>query len=343
MRSQPRTQGRAAALLCALALLVLAAGHSTHGVARDATPPTAPGLAGAVAWLATQQGPDGGFLGFSGTSDPGVTADAVIALAAANAAGTDADLATAVSYLETQAAAYTEASVGRPAKLALAVIAGGADPTAFAGLDLLALATAGRTTGVTPLFGDGVFDHALVMLALAAHGDPVAPTMIDALAATRIADGSWAFDGSTAPGSGDSNTTAMVVQALVASGHGADPMVTEALAYLTTVQDPAGGVAYGGGNPLVPDANSTALAVQAIIAAGQDPAGADWRNAAGALAAFQNAGGAFRYTDAEPADNLFATVQAIPALAGQPLPIRATDQATPVALHPGAATLPSAA
>jgi hypothetical protein len=326
---------------------VLAAARPSRGGAQDATPPAAPGLSGAVAWLASQQGPDGGFIGFSGTSDPGVTADAVIALAAANAAGAGVDLAPAVAYLETHAAVYTEASVARPAKLALAVVAAGADPTAFGGLDLIALATAGRTTSVNPLFGDGVFDHALVMLALAAHGDAVPPTMIDALAATRIADGSWAFDGSTAPGSGDSNTTAMVIQALVVTGHGTDPMVTEALTYLTTVQDPAGGFAYGGGNPLVPDANSTALAIQAIIAAGQDPASTDWKNAAAALAAFQNATGAFRYTDAEPADNLFATVQAIPALAGLPLPIHVADAATPaaspVAAEVGTSTLPLAA
>ena len=97
------------------------------------------------------------------------------------------------------------------------------------------------------------------------------------------------------------------------------------------MQDPAGGFAFGGGAPLVPDANSTALAVQAILAAGQDPAGVEWKNATGALATFQNSTGAFRYTDAEPADNLFATVQAVPALAGRPLPIRAGSVATPAA------------
>jgi hypothetical protein len=52
-----------------------------------------------------------------------------------------------------------------------------------------------------------------------------------------------------------------------------------------------------------------------------DPSAPDLLDAAGALATFQNPSGAFRYTDDAPDDNLFATVQAIPALVGLPLPI----------------------
>ena len=63
--------------------------------------------------------------------------------------------------------------------------------------------------------------------------------------------------------------------------------------------------------------------VQALIAAGEDPASAEWGNASAALASFQNGSGAFRYMRDMPDDNLFATVQAIPALAGTPFPIAA--------------------
>ena len=85
------------------------------------------------------------------------------------------------------------------------------------------------------------------------------------------------------------------------------------------------------------DANSTAIVVQAILAVGPDPASADWNTAAAALAGFQNPSGAFRYTDDQPEDNLVATVQAIPAIAGLPYPIAAeaggdgTEVATPPA------------
>ena len=82
-----------------------------------------------------------------------------------------------------------------------------------------------------------------------------------------------------------------------------------------------GGFAYGPGDPLVADANSTALVIQALIAAFEDPSSPEWGNAALALSQFQTDSGGFRYllTDEEP--NLLATVQAIPAMAGMPLPV----------------------
>ena len=134
-------------------------------------------------------------------------------------------------------------------------------------------------------------------------------------------DGGWAFDGSTAAGAADSNTTALVIQALVAAGHGDDPMVDRALAFLSTLLVPDGGFAYGPADPLVADANSTALVLQALIAAGEDPASPEWGNAPLALALFQTPSGGLRYmaTDEEP--NLLATVQAIPAMEGLSLPV----------------------
>ena len=143
----------------------------------------------------------------------------------------------------------------------------------------------------------------------------------------------------------------MIVEALVAAGHGADPIVGKALIALKKWQTADGGFAFATADSLVADANSTAFAVQAIVAAGQDPASADWRDAAAALANFQNPSGAFRYTDAEPGDNLFATLQAMPALAGQAAPVgprcSAATPATPatplVGFAPGCVALPRAA
>jgi len=313
-------------LALVMAMVLAATGQAW---ARDATPApggtpvdaTNPAAERAVAYLIAQQGSDGGFVGFSGKSDPGTTTGAIVALRAAAFRGAEvqAAIAAAADYLEREGPVYASTGSGQAANVALAAIAAGRDPAGFGGEDLmLAIGSANPDTG---LHGNGVYDHALVILALAAAGTPISPTDIEALHATRLDDGSWAFDGSTAAGAGDSNTTALVVQALVASGNGTDPMVAAALDFLKTVQTDTGQFAYQPADPLAPDANSTALAVQAIVATGQDPTAADWRDAASGLTAFQNPSGAFRYQDAEPADNLLATLQALPALAGLPLPV----------------------
>ncbi len=214
---------------------------------------------------------------------------------------------------------------GQAAKLALAAVTGGRDPRDFAGLDLVAAMTAPLATpvpaGVPGIYGDDLYDHALVLIALAASGETISEAALEPLRASQGEEGGWAFDGSTGPGAADSNTTALVIQALAATGRADDPVVDRALAYLSTLLVPDGGFAYGPGDPLVADANSTALVLQAVIAAGEDPASGEWGNAPLALARFQTPDGGLRYmaTDEEP--NLLATVQAIPALEGLSLPV----------------------
>jgi len=332
--SPARAGRRLLAVLLAGCLTVLAAGP---GLARQATPvpaatpdPSVLAVEAAVAWLVEQQGEDGGFAGLGEGSDPGTTADVVVALKAAEFRGVAVEpaLGDAVAYLEDQAAGYAAAGPGQAAKLTQAAVAAGRDPAAFGGVDLLnALAGGGTATpAATPvlpgLLGDDLYDHALVVIALVAAGEPVPAAAIEPVRAAQGEDGGWAFDGSTEPGAADSNTTAVVIQALVASGNGDDPMVESGLEYLRSVQTVLGQFAFQIADPLVADANSTALAVQAIVAGGGDPGPAgDWGNAARGLAAFQNTSGAFRYQDTMPQDNLLATLQAIPALAGLPLPV----------------------
>jgi hypothetical protein len=116
-------------------------------------------------------------------------------------------------------------------------------------------------------------------------------------------------------------------------------MVMDGIEYLGWVQLPQG-FPFQRGPGAFPDANSTAVAVQALIAAGEDPAATEWQNAAGALLAFQNPSGAFRYSHDTPEDNLFATVQAIPAAAGLSFPLRSAD-ATPAATPGAVPTCPA--
>ena len=160
-----------------------------------------------------------------------------------------------------------------------------------------------------------------MLIALTAAGEAIPDAALEPLRAAQGEDGGWAFDGSTAPGAADSNTTSLVIQALVAAGYGDDPMVERGLAFLSTLLAPDGGFAYGPADPLVADANSTALVLQALIAAGEDPTTPEWGNAPLALARFQTPSGGLRYMAADEEPNLLATVQAIPAMEGVSLPI----------------------
>ena len=283
----------------------------------------------ASTWLRQQQDASGGFLGFSGVPDPGATTDAVLALYAAQQGdpAAAAALDAALTYLERDenGATYAETGPGQAAKLALAVVSGGRDPRDFTGIDLVAAMTAPMVTPVPDeigsIYGDDLYDHALVLMALTAAGEAIPDAALEPVRAAQGEDGGWAFDGSTAPGAADSNTTALIIQAVVASGHGDDPMVDRALAFLSTLLLPDGGFAYGPADPLVADANSTALVLQALIAAGEDPASREWGNAPLALARFQTPSGGLRYMAADEEPNLLATVQAIPAMEGLSLPL----------------------
>lgn len=292
----------------------------------------------ATGWLRVQQELSGGFPGFSGEVDPGTTTDAVIALHAAQESDPAAagSLAAALAYLEKSGTSYAETGPGQAAKLALAAVAGGRDPRSFAGLDLVAAMIAPLATpvpdGIASMYGDDLYDHALVLIALAASGETISDAAIEPLRATQGADGGWAFNGAAEAGAADSNTTALVIQALAASGHGDDPMIERALPFLTSLLAPDGsGFAYGPADPLFADANSTALVIQALIAVGEDPSSPTWGNAPMALARFQTPSGGLRYLASDEEPNLLATLQAIPAMAGIPLPVAvgcATDEDT---------------
>lgn len=317
--------------LCALLLVALVCLSLLPGsvAARQATPAASPAaqpadpLTAATAWLLAQQDASGGFPGYSGDLDAGVTTDAVMALAAA--ADTDpaagAAIDKAVAYLAANGEAYAQAGAGQAAKLALAAVAGGRDPRTFVGSDLFKVMQEPPTTSVqnpiAGIWGDSLYAHALVILAFSAVGELPPDSALEPLRATQGADGGWAFDGSTEAGAADSNTTSMVIQALVAAGYGESELVPPALAFLETLRLPDGsGYAYGPGDPLTADSNSTALVAQALIAAGEDAS-----DALTALAAYQLPDGSLRYMATETDPNLLATVQGIPALARKALPV----------------------
>jgi squalene cyclase len=185
---------------------------------------------------------------------------------------------------------------------------------------------------------DTFVSHLLSVLALASAQRPISQAAVDHITTSQQDNGSWAWDGS-AETAGDTNTTGFAVQALVAAGESGDSSsVRSALDYLLGIQNEDGGWPYQ--NPsdygTDTDANSTAVVIQALIAAGQDPTGSDWTRVEGntpvsALEALQNASGAFAWQAALPDDNLLATVQALPALAGKAFPWATMDVGEPAA------------
>jgi len=320
---------RAALIVAALAMLAMV---STPATAQEASPVAgSPGLAGAVEWLLTQQAEDGGFLGYTGESDTGFTLDAVMALVAADHAGVDSGDAVdrAITYIgaEDHALVYAQTGVGQSAKLILGLKAAGVEPQGFANVMPLAMIEQGQNAE-TGVYGTGIYDHAYAILALSVMDAEIPESAFDALASSQAENGGWAFDGSVDPTMVDSNTTSIVIQALVATGRGDDLLVSNGFTFLTSITSDTG-APYSpvAGTPV--DANSTALVLQAYLAVGEDATGLHQ-----ALEAFQNPSGGLFYMADDTTDNAFATVQAIPALAGQVFPIQpAAPAATPVAFH----------
>ncbi len=274
-----------------------------------------------LAYLAAQQQADGGFTnGFSEGSDLGTTCDVILAIVAAGRdpqSWRSAGGRSPLDYLQAQLDAGNVNTTGLRAKLALAIAAVGIDPADFSPTLLDEIEAAYDPASGS--FGSTLFDQALAMLALHHHGRSIPAQAVAYLLDNQTEDGAWALFGGTTADTGDTNTTALVIQALLAAGN--DGALDGALAYLQRVQNQDGGFPYQ--NPsdygTDTDANSTAYVLQALTAAGQSlddwaPAGVDPRGALEAL--YDPASGAFFWQAAYATPNVLATAQAIPALAG---------------------------
>jgi hypothetical protein len=299
------------ATVAAVAILAGSFSHAQADIVTDAG-------ARAVAWLVAQQQADGGFSnGFTKGSDLSTTADAVVALAAAQqtVAGVKSKAGKSpLDYLATAVQAKG-LKVGQYAKIALAVKAAGLNPAKFGGKDLIALIQAGYNDK-TGVIGDSVFIHATSVLALASAGAAVPEKALATLESFQTASGGWAFLGSGDP---DVDTTATAVQALIAAGRPANSgPAGRGLGYLHSVQNEDGGYPYQTPSPYGTDtnANSTALVAQAVIASGDQPE--SWAaakgNPLGAIVTLQQASGSVAYQGTYPSDNAVATIGAIQAL-----------------------------
>lgn len=298
--------------ILALLLVVLLAATAV-AAQTDSAPRAAEWLAGA------HQNEDGGYASFStgasqAPSDPGGTADALLALAAAGA-----DTSAPLAYLRDRPedlVAYAAADPGQAGKLLLALVAAGATPRDFGGTDYVALLQ--EQLGTEGQFGGATaFTQSLAILGLVAAGADVPETAVSWLQSQQASggdlDGSW-DDGFSTPGNTDA--TGMAIMALVAGGVTPDdPALTRAADFLESTRLPSGGWEYGSG--FGENANSTALAAQAQMALG-----ADASQARAALLTWQSESGAFQADFGDGRfDDFFTTAQAIPAAAQQPYPL----------------------
>lgn len=275
----------------------------------------------AIEYIKTQQQADGSFAGISA----GSTADALFALAAA---GEDVltvaqNGVSAIEYINTQGDEASQ-SAGLAAKYAIALLLADQPITLADGTDLIEVVE-NAYNDETNQYGDDITAHAYALIALNAAGRDVPAPAIEALQQLQGEDGGWSFD---AESGSDTNTTSLAVQALVAAGD-ERAVIDSAVEYYRSQQNDDGGFPYSQASEYGTDsdANSTALSMQALLAAGENLD--DWAQNGNTpldrLIEFQNESGAFRYQDAMPDDNPFATYQAVPAIAGETLPLEVVE------------------
>jgi hypothetical protein len=293
---------------------------------------------GALSWTASQQQPDGSFLGFG----PGSTADAVFAICAAGGDpnGFLSGGNSPITFLAANVDGLT-ATAGGTAKAIMAVVCAGKDPRDFGGVDLL-VALADTYDPATGQYGTDLAGHAFALLALASTGQPVPGAAVAWLRDAQTPEGGWSWSGSPAAGGADTNSAALAVQALVVSGVSTDDTAIQAaVAYLHTQQNDDGGFPYAKPSPYGTDtdANSTAYVIQGLIAAGEEPEGPAWTAGENtpltALLALRTPSGGLQWQAAIPGENALATYQAVPALTLKPFPLSRTTVAT------GAGVLPA--
>lgn len=279
----------------------------------------------AIAWLRAAQEPDGGFSsGVAEGSDFGTTAEVILA---AVAAGQDVSTwvtsagRTPLDYVASQVAAGQVSDVGNLSKAIFIATATGQDPRTFGGMNLVSQVLAGQDTA-TGQFGDTLFKHAYAVLALHNAGEPVPASAVTLMMTQFTDDGGWALFGGTAPATADTNTTALVMQALVAVGD--TGAAAGALPYLRRMQNADGGFPYQKPSAwgTETDANSTAVVLQALDAVGESLG--NWAtNGTDPLGALQalwdEASGGYQWQAAVPGVNMLATAQAVQAAEGMSL------------------------
>nr|WP_042188621.1 prenyltransferase/squalene oxidase repeat-containing protein [Kibdelosporangium sp. MJ126-NF4]CEL18352.1 hypothetical protein [Kibdelosporangium sp. MJ126-NF4]CTQ97837.1 hypothetical protein [Kibdelosporangium sp. MJ126-NF4] len=275
-----RLRSLAVALACATATVTtvsgVAAAHETRTTDRaDA----------AAGWLARQMVDGERFeVDFGGTKypDQGLTIDGIFAFASAGVSGTNGGKAITWLAKPEILSGYigdgtTESYVGATAKVSLAAQVRGLDPASFGGVDLPTrlrglLTPSGRFSDRSE-FGDysNAFGQSLAIITLKRTPGGVPSAAVDFAVGTQCPDGGFPIVLSAPTCQSDTDATAMVTQALLATGRTTDAQ--EGLAWLISKQQANGGISATQGDPATqPNTNTTGLAAQALKAGGRHAA-----------------------------------------------------------------------
>ena len=290
-------------------------------------------ISSAIAYIATQQQPDGGIDAFGGGfgSNPSGSARAVLALVAAGRPVESLVYSTTslslVDYLDTQVVTFTHDITGvlfpeRAGLMLAAASAANQDPTNFGGMDLVAeLETAydptngayhtealeGWTTGAA-----NDLNQIWSILGLGSAGQPIPISATNYLLDSQAEDGSWGF--------GDLDTTGMAVVSLIASGNvePTDEVIQNAVGFFRNTQLPNGGWRPSWDqDPL--NVDTTGWVMQALAVVGYTPVTASWANPEGtprsALISQQKESGLIGGTFG----NAYSTIEAIFGLTEKPV------------------------
>jgi len=252
-----------------------------------------------TAYLLARQQADGGFAEPGASSSAGLTAWAVLGLAASGR--TPAQAQTAGDYM---AQAPTPQATDIELRL-LAVAALGRDTSTLADALERLRQPGGR-------IGPALNSTYWGAIAFKAAGRSPGKETVRYLLRAQRKSGGWSWSSGAAPDAGD---TAAAIQALRATGTSArHPAIKRAVRFLRRCQNRDGGFAVSPGS--ASDAQSTAWTIQALLAARSEPGKAAFRY----LKKLQRRDGSFRYSARYVTTPTWVTAQVLCALARKPFP-----------------------
>ena len=273
-------------------------------------------IASALDYLRNNQTIQGGIGGFA------TSAWVTVAIATAGEDPHDwkAGSNSIVDYLAANAGDAT--SVTDYARMILAIVAADEDPTSFGGRDFVNLLKRQYNSGQigdTCLFNDDFWGVMALISAGESQSSELVANSVAFIKANQNDDGGWSWG--VGQGS-DVDDTACAEMALIAAGESSSSnAITNGLNYIKSQQADNGGfLSWGATNP-----STDSWAIDAIIAAGQNPTSSYWTRNNNTpiddLLGFRDTtDGSFPDWQGNPSP--WTTAYAIPALLGEPYPVK---------------------